>query len=384
MLVWIVVMATTISMSLHPDRSFSFTANLPVIITYLFLICFFYLNADYLFVRFVPDKKYLLYALIVGAILLLYIFFHNRVFSFFFQFDFLGKPPFPREGAQVPPFPLEENQVAPFSPDGVSVPPFMPGGRRMIPVRRIILPLTQFLSFWAISLSYRLMSEWVALNRRNKEIEAEKSMIELAYLKAQINPHFILNTVNTIYSLVLKQSDKATDAILLYSQVVRYLFDKIDTDFVPLQEEVAYINNYIDLQVMRFTDTLRVDFEVEGETENRQIAPLTFISFIENCFKYGVSNHSPSVISIRIKTDEKAIYFSTRNRKYKKKDVQYKGRSIGLENTERKLNLIYPGKHTLDIQENNDSFYVDLVILDWPVLGKESFYNRIIGRDEKN
>jgi len=371
-LVWIVVMATTISMSLHPGRSFSFTANLPVIVTYLFLICFFYLNADYLFVRFVPNKKYLLYALIVGAILLLYIFFHNRVFSFFFQSDFLGRPPFPRYGAQVSPFPAKENQIAPFPTEGSPVPPFVPGGRGMISAKRIILPLTQFLSFWVISLSYRLMSEWAALSRRNKEIEVEKSMIELAYLKAQINPHFILNTVNTIYSLVLKQSDKATDAILLYSQVVRYLFDKIDTDFVPLQEEVTYINNYIDLQIMRFTDTLQVDFEVEGEIENRQIAPLTFISFIENYFKYGVSNHYPSVISIRIKTDGKAIYFSTRNRKYKKKDAQYKGRSIGLENTKRKLNLIYPGRHTLAINENDDSFYVDLIILDRPVLGKES------------
>ncbi len=345
-------MATTISMSSRPDRSFSFTANLPVIITYLFLICFFYLNADYLFVRLVPNKKYLLYALIVVAILLLYIFLHNRVFSYFVQFDFLGREP--------------------FLPEGPPVPPFMPERRGVIPARRIFLPLTQFLSFWAISLSYRLMSEWVALSRRNKEIEAEKSMIELAYLKAQINPHFILNTVNTIYSLVLKESDKATDAILLYSQVVRYLFDKIDTDFVPLQEEVTYINNYIDLQIMRFTDTLQVDFEVEGEIENRQIAPLTFISFIENCFKYGVSNHYPSVISIRIKTDGKAIYFSTRNRKYKKKEVQYKGKSIGLENTKRKLNLIYPGKHTLAINENDDSFYVDLIILDRPVLGEES------------
>jgi Putative regulator of cell autolysis len=125
----------------------------------------------------------------------------------------------------------------------------------------------------------------MSLNKRNKEIETEKSIIELAYLKAQINPHFILNTLNTIYSLTLKGSEKAPDAILLYAEVIRYIFDKIDTNLVPLQEEIDYINNYIDLQVLRFTDTLNIEFEIEGNIEDHKIAPLIFISFIENCFQ---------------------------------------------------------------------------------------------------
>ncbi len=341
-LIWMVIIATITSMSLHPDNTFSIERNFPFIISYLFLVCFFYLNSNYLFDKFIPDRKYLLYLLIIGVILLLYIIFHNYIFSFFFQSDFSRRPPFP--------------------PERTHDPPFFPERRRMFSARRIILPLTQFFLFWLLSLSYRLLFEWVTLNKKNKEIEAEKSMIELAYLKAQINPHFILNTVNTIYSLILKKSDKAVDAILLYSRVIRYIFDKIDTEFVPLQEEIDYINNYIDLQIMRYTDSLHVEFEVEGDIENKQIAPLIFISFIENSFKYGISNHYPSTISIRIKAEDASVHFSAKNRKYKENVFLYKGRSIGVENTKKKLKLIYPDKHKLMIKETDDFFNVDLII----------------------
>lgn len=180
-LLWAIVLATITLMSLHPDNTFSLARNLPFIITYLSLVGFFYLNADYLFIKLIPNKKYLLYILIVGVILLLYIYFHHYIFSLFFQLDSF-------HGHNIPP----------KGPPSLEAHHFMPERRRMIPIRRIILPLTQFLLFWVLSLCYRLIYEWMSLNKKNKEIEAEKSIIELAYLKAQINPHFILNTLNTI------------------------------------------------------------------------------------------------------------------------------------------------------------------------------------------
>lgn len=344
-LLWSAFLATTTLMSQHPDNTFSLVRNLPMLISNLFLVCFFYLNANYLFVKFIPNKKYLLYIVIIGIILLLYIYFHHYIFSLFNQLNLFPEPHIPPKG----PPPFEDHAL-------------MMEKRRIIPFRRIILPLTQFLLFWTLSLCYRLINEWTSLNKRNEEIEAEKSMIELAYLKAQINPHFIINTLNTIYSLILKGSDKASDALLLYSQLIRYIFDKIETNFVAVQEEIDYINNYIDLQVLRYTDTLNIKFEVEGNLENHKIAPLTFISFIENCFQYGISNHYPSTIAIHIKADENNIYFTTENRKYKKSLMQYKGKNIGIKNTKRKLNLIYRDKHKLLIKETNDSFYIDLVI----------------------
>ncbi|PLB85203.1 hypothetical protein C0T31_12185 [Dysgonamonadaceae bacterium] len=117
------------------------------------------------------------------------------------------------------------------------------------------------------------------------------------------------------------------------------------------------------MQILRFTDTLRIEFKVEGNIENHQIAPLTFISFIENCFQYGISNHYPSTISIHIEAFDDSIHFTTKNGKYKKNDLQSRGRNIGINNTKRKLNLLYPEKYTLSIKETDDFFSVDLVIL---------------------
>ncbi|WP_298646942.1 sensor histidine kinase [uncultured Proteiniphilum sp.] len=356
LLIWTVILVIITLMPLRPDHTVSLTRNLPFIITYLYLVCFFYINANYLIVKLILNKKYLLYILGTGMILLLYIYFHHYIFSLFFQLDFSQTAEMPlRRGPSF--------EGSPFGgPPHFGGPHFMRENRMVIPFRRIILPLTQFLLFWLLSACYKLIYEWMSLHKKNKEIEAEKSLIELAYLKAQINPHFILNTLNTIYSLTLKGSEKAPDAILLYSQVIRYIFDKIDTDFVPLQEEIDYINDYIDLQVLRFTDTLNIEFKIEGNMEGHWIVPLIFISFIENSFQYGISNHYRSTISISIKADGNNIYFSTENRKYKKNDFQHMGKNIGIKNTKRKLSLIYPDKHKLSIKETNEFFYIDLII----------------------
>lgn len=363
-LAWAFILVIITLMPLRPGNTFSLPRSIPFIITYLFLVCFFYVNANYLIAKLFLNKKYLLYIFGTGIILLSYIYFHHYIFSFFFQLDLSQAPEIPlrdenllREGA---PF-----KGTPFGgPPPFGRPPIIQEKRMVVPLRRVILPLTQFFLFWILSASYKLVYEWMSLNKRNKEIKAEKSLIELAYLKAQINPHFILNTLNTIYSLSLKGSEKAPDAILLYSQVIRYIFDKIDTDFVPLQEEIDYINDYIDLQVLRFTDTLNIEFKIEGNIEDHKVAPLIFISFIENSFQYGISNHYRSTISISIKAVDNSIHFTTENRKYKKNDFQHIGKNIGIKNTKRKLSLIYPDKHKLSIKETNDFFYLDLIIFD--------------------
>lgn len=240
-------------------------------------------------------------------------------------------------------------------------PPF-PEMNRDFPLARVVLPLSQFFLFWGLSTCYRLILEWLSTNRKNKEIETEKSTIELAYLKAQINPHFIFNTLNTIYSLTINKSDKAPDAILLYAQTVRYTLDKLDIDYISLKEEIDYITQYIELQFLRFTDSLNIEFETKGEVEKYMIAPLTFISFIENAFQYGVSSHYPSTISICIDVTKNEIHFISKNKKYKDNSLQHIGKHIGIKNVQRKLNLIYPNYHKLLIKEKEDSFCVDLLI----------------------
>lgn len=343
-------------MPLRPGITFSIPRNIPFIITFLFLVAFFYINANYLIAKFILKKKYLNYIFYTGIILLIYIYFHHYIFSLFFQIDFFQPPESTLK--QGPP-----HKIFPFGgPPPIENSLFMLERKVIVPLRRILLPFMQFSLFWILSSCFKLLIEWMSLNKKNEEIEAEKLIIELAYLKAQINPHFILNTLNTIYSLSLKGSEKASDAILLYSQIIRYIFDKIETNFVPLQEEIDYINNYIELQVLRFTDTLDIKFEVKGNIKDHKIAPLLFISFIENSFQYGISNHFHSIISIKIEADENNIYFTTENKKYKKNGFQHNGKNIGIKNTKRKLSLIYPDSHKLTIKESNDFFYIDLVI----------------------
>lgn len=326
-------------MPLRPDEPFSLNRNLPFIITYLYLVCFFYFNANYLMVKLISNKRYFFYIIGIGLILVLYVFFHKYVISLFFELEYFPPP--------------EEIRRNPLIAQKME---------KAISIRRIILPLTQFFLFWILSSCYRLGLEWLSANKRNKEIEAEKSIIELAYLKAQINPHFIFNTLNTIYSLTLNRSDKAPEAVLLYSQIIRYVFDKIDVNHVSLQEEIDYINDYIELQTLRFTDTLIVEFEIKGDVENHQIAPLILVPFIENAFQYGISNHYLSTISISIEVSDNSIHFTSKNKKYKKNEFQHIGKNIGIKNTKRKLNLIYPDKHQLSIKETNETFRLDLVI----------------------
>lgn len=339
-LVWAVILVIVTVMPLRPGNSLSLSKTYPFIITYLFLVAIFYFNANVLIEKIFMRKRYVLFALSTILLLFVYIYFHHFIFSHFMQIDIGATPPDLME--RIPP-----NDDIPFDkpPFEESLP--FSGKRSGLPPRRVLLPAMQFFLFWILSVCYKLAEEWISLNKKKKEIEDEKSIIELAYLKAQINPHFILNTLNTIYSLSITGSNKASEAIFLYSQVIRYLFDKIDVSYVPLKEEIDYINNYIDLQILRFTDTLRIDFQIEGEIDRYVIAPLIFISFIENCFQYGISNHFPSIITIGIKASADQIYFYTENKKYKKDKLKLSGKKIGLTNTKRKLSLIYPDRHQL-------------------------------------
>lgn len=340
-IIWTGIFIIITLMPLRPDEPFSLSRNYPFIITFLFLVCFFYINANYLSVKYLFNKKYSIYIISIILVLLLYIYLHHHIIVLFAHSRYSVPPQFP-----------------------IKAPPGLPNMEmeRVISMRRVMLPLIQFFLFWILSLCYRLALEWISANKRNKEIETEKSIIELSYLKAQINPHFLFNTLNTIYSLTLNGNKKATDAILLYSQITRYVLDKIDTNLVPLEEEIEYISNYIDLQVLRFTDSLNIEFDVRGDIKDHEIAPLIFISFIENAFQYGISNHYSSTIFISIEATDDHIRFISKNNKYKKDEFQHIGKNTGIKNTQRKLNLIYPNEHKLHIEDTENSFFVDLLI----------------------
>lgn len=194
--------------------------------------------------------------------------------------------------------------------------------------------------------------------------ETAKAQAELAYLKAQINPHFLFNTLNSIYYLTLQRSEGAPIAVEKLSAIMRYVIDEGDHDWVPLDREVGYLRDYIALQKLRFTDNVRIHLDVTGDLAGKHIAPLLLVSFVENAFKHGISMEEDSPIGITLAVSSDHIRFTVRNRKFGGYAGSPPEPGIGMENTRRRLALAYPGRHRLEVKETVAEYVVQLSIGD--------------------
>ncbi|MFN8393933.1 MAG: sensor histidine kinase [Bacteroidia bacterium] len=191
--------------------------------------------------------------------------------------------------------------------------------------------------------------------------ETAKVQAELAFLKAQVNPHFLFNTLNSIYYLTLQQSDRAPAAVERLSGIMRYVIDEGGQDWVPLEREVAYLTDYISLQRLRFADNVKIDLQVRGDLLGRRIAPLLFVSFVENAFKHGISMEQDSPIHIVLDVDNEQTRFSVKNRKLGQSTNGYGG-GIGLENTRKRLEILYPDRHRLQVNETAAEYEITLTL----------------------
>lgn len=225
-----------------------------------------------------------------------------------------------------------------------------------------------YYSFWDISLYFIIYIFLTSLFRlargwfRLQEIEKEKTLAELKALKSQINPHFLFNSLNSIYSLARKKSDKIPEKIIQLSDLMRHIIYESDVDFIPLEKEIEMVTNYFELQNLRTSESDIIDFEVIGDTKNKQIAPLVFLPFIENSFKHGLKGGAKNAfVKIRLETTGTVLNFEIENSIGKMNsivDSKYKG--IGIENVKKRLDLIYPDSHVLKISKNEKSFKVIL------------------------
>ncbi len=227
-----------------------------------------------------------------------------------------------------------------------------------------IRALTWFLLVLLVSLGMKLLGQWRQAEQKAREIENERLRTELSFLHAQINPHFLFNSLNTIYSLALKKSDTAPSAILKLSQLLRYVVDEANHEKVPLAREVDYLNNYVELQKLRTASTLLTNFKIEGEIDSAQITPLLLLPFVENAFKYGVSNTENSPVDILLAMKGNEVIFSVKNRKFRNEGFRDDKNSsgIGINNVQRRLELVYPFKHQLKIDDTQEFFNVNLTI----------------------
>jgi hypothetical protein len=222
-----------------------------------------------------------------------------------------------------------------------------------------IISVILFLMVWAVSTSLVIINQWRQTEKRAAQAEADKTQAELSFLKAQINPHFLFNTLNNIYSLAVMKAEATPQAILKLSGIMRYVTDEVAQDKMPLSLEVECVRNYIDLQQLRLNEKVTVDYAVEGSMEQLQIAPLVLMTFVENIFKYGISSHETSVITIRISVKDHLLDFFCQNRIFQTGNST--GRpGIGIENTKKRLQYLYPGMHTLQIQTDHDQYIVHL------------------------
>ncbi|MCF6131146.1 sensor histidine kinase [Flavobacterium wongokense] len=202
----------------------------------------------------------------------------------------------------------------------------------------------------------------IKMNSRLMEIHDEKLNAEVSYLKAQINPHFLFNTLNSLYALTLQKSNEAPNAVLKLSGIMRYVVTESSQDFVALNKEIDYIKDYIELQKLRLDKSVALSFEVHGTTTGRAIAPLILIPFIENAFKYGINPDENSFIKIDITVEDQLLNMNVQNTMVASEiDEEFKTEE-GLKNTKKRLDLIYSGKYDLEVREDDKVYDVNLKI----------------------
>lgn len=232
-----------------------------------------------------------------------------------------------------------------------------PESRNKIDVISIFL----FGLIWALGMALKITERWRESEQRAIQAEADKANAELSFLKAQINPHFLFNTLNNIYSLAVTNNKNTAASVMKLSQIMRYVTDEVSEDFVPLQSEIECISNYIDLQKLRLSKKTEVIFEVSGNTELKRISPLLLMTFVENAFKHGISNHESSIIDVNIATEGNSIRFDCRNTLFATlRKVERTG--IGLANTRQRLSHLYKNKHSLHINDEGGFYHVELII----------------------
>ena len=217
----------------------------------------------------------------------------------------------------------------------------------------------------SITSFFHIFSEWYSQDRENKSLQELNISNELKLLKAQINPHFLFNSLNGLYALTLSKSDKAPEMVMSLSNILRYLLYESSESKVPLEREVEYLNDLINLEKIRMGDRMSVDFQVNGDISAIMIEPFLFINFVENSIKHGVSAQNEKSwihILLKVENDHKKLYFEIENsmpdeNKTQKNEIPG---GIGLQNIKKRLKLLYPNKHTLDITENNGTYSVIL------------------------
>ncbi|MES1215806.1 MAG: histidine kinase [Bacteroidota bacterium] len=210
--------------------------------------------------------------------------------------------------------------------------------------------------------AFKLIFDYTKMQQRLAEVAREKAETELSFLKSQINPHFLFNSLNSVYFLINKDNVEARDTLHKFSEMLRYQLYEANGDVIPVETEIHYLKDYVDLQQLRKDEKFKVEFNCTPDINGFSIQPLLLIPFVENAFKH-ISHFSdrPNFVRVNMNRENGQFIFSVENSKEKREAKNIDG-GIGLKNVKRRLELLYPGKHELLIADESDHYTIRLAL----------------------
>ena len=323
---------------------------------FIFLAAFYYLNTVVLIPKLLFQKKWVLYFLAIIFSLAGFLFVPRETAKWINgTTELFPKPDFSQRKKMQFDSAIHNTEMAKNFPQRNFRK--QPKGFRYVPGSYAV-----FMLVFAIGTCITVMQQWIKTERNKERIETEKLNTELSFLKSQVNPHFFFNTLNNIYSLAIVQSEQTAPAVLKLSSIMRYILTETQNDFVPLENEISFLKNYIDLQLVRLTDKVKVTFNADIQNPQIQIAPLLFIPFVENAFKYGISTKENSAINIELTQKGKEVVLFVSNNIVHTDATIHETTGIGINNVKRRLELLYPSKFDLHVSDDGKLFTVNLSI----------------------
>ena len=231
---------------------------------------------------------------------------------------------------------------------------------------KILKNTTKVYPVLVLAIVIKWFKYWYKVQKSNQQLVEEKLKAELNFLKAQVHPHFLFNTLNNLYALTLKKSKDAPEVVLKLSDLLNYMLYECAADEVLIEKEVKLLKDYIALEKIRYGDRLNISFNILGKAGSKRVAPLMLLPFVENSFKHGVSEEMDEAwVSIDLELKEERLILKVENSKSKNdgRDDQFNYKQgIGLKNVRRRLELLYPEKHKLEMHDSNDSFLIVLTL----------------------
>lgn len=230
-----------------------------------------------------------------------------------------------------------------------------------MPVDKMLKNIIRDYAIIALAVCIYVIGDYRKKQKLNAQLYRAKAEAEIKLLKGQLHPHFLFNSLNNIYSLALSKSDQTADSILKLTELLEYLLYRANQDRVPLSREVDLLRHYTDLEKLRYGDKLSVSMEIALHRDAVQVPPLILLPFAENCFKHGGPGTDGIFrIAMTLHTDEKNLTFHISNSKRKRREEHAANGGIGLQNLRQRLQLLYPGRHHLEITDEQDTFSVQL------------------------